>query len=258
MSNIERYEVTAKDIAKDKMLKHLSWATIPVLTFTPGIVFLIIGLLSASPASVAFFFFLAFISSFAGFFFGALLTAFIFYYRSNWLKKLREKIAADGIHPDEIEWFKSEMTSAEKKALQEIEARDKLLADAYRETLASRLTATRVINKVKEELLYIQRKVNSVKNLQKADTEGFLQELKRDEEKLKRIRKEAEQMLDEAKARLQMIEVTAHRGGSVADMELALKKLSARARELPLALEAIRIEEQLRRQLEEETTQLLS
>jgi hypothetical protein len=257
MNSLEKYQVTPKDIAKDRVLKHLSWLTIPVLTFTPGIIFSVIGLLGATPASVAFFLFLALVSSGIGLFVGLFLTALIFYYRSRWLRNLREKIAADGIHPSEIEWFKLEMTSAEKKALQEIEARNKLLADAYRETLASRLTASRIINKVREELLYIQKKENSVKYLKKADTQALLKELEEDKEKLKKIKREAEEMLDEAKARLQMIEVTAHRGGNIADIEFALKRLSARSQELPLALEAIKIEEQLRKQLEEETDKTL-
>jgi hypothetical protein len=253
MRQIEKYEVTPKDVAKDKVLKHLSWATTPILTFIPGIIFLIIGLLSATPASVAFFFFLAFVSAIIGFFSGIILTAAIFYYRSRWLRNLRERIAADGIHPSEIEWFKSEMTTAEKNTLNELESKDKLLADAYRETLASKLTATRIINKIRDELLYIKRKENSLKYIKKANTEEFLQELDKDKEKLNKIKKEAEQMLDEAKTRLQMIELTAHRGGKIADLELTLKKLSARTQELPLALEAIKIEEELRQQLEKET-----
>jgi hypothetical protein len=38
----------------------------------------------------------------------------------------------------------------------------------------------------------------------------------------------------------------------MADTELALKKLSARASELPLALEALKMEEEIRRELETE------
>jgi len=56
----------------------------------------------------------------------------------------------------------------------------------------------------------------------------------------------------EAETRLQMIEAAARRGGSVAETELALKKLSARTAELPLALESAKMEEEIRRELEKE------
>ena len=59
-------------------------------------------------------------------------------------------------------------------------------------------------------------------------------------------------MLGEAEARLQMIEAATARGTSLADSELALKKLSARASELPIALESAKMEEDIRRELEEE------
>ena len=58
-------------------------------------------------------------------------------------------------------------------------------------------------------------------------------------------------MLSESEARLQMIEAAASRGGSLADNELALKKLSARASELPLALEAAKLADEIRKELED-------
>ena len=59
-------------------------------------------------------------------------------------------------------------------------------------------------------------------------------------------------MLSEAEARLQMIEAAASRGGNLADSELALKKLSARSKELPLALESAKMTEEIRKELENE------
>ena len=59
-------------------------------------------------------------------------------------------------------------------------------------------------------------------------------------------------MLAEAEARLQMIEAAAVRGRSIADSELALKKLSSRSRNLPLALEEARMTEDIVRELETE------
>jgi hypothetical protein len=59
-------------------------------------------------------------------------------------------------------------------------------------------------------------------------------------------------MLAEAESRLHMIEAAAMRGSNIADNELALKKLTARTSELPLALEAAKMEEEIRRELEKE------
>jgi hypothetical protein len=49
-----------------------------------------------------------------------------------------------------------------------------------------------------------------------------------------------------------MIEVASLRGSSIADSEIALKKLSARASELPLALESAKMAEEIREELEKE------
>ena len=66
--------------------------------------------------------------------------------------------------------------------------------------------------------------------------EDFRSQIARDAEKIGSINEEAKIMLAEAEARLQMIEAAATRGRSVADSELALKKLSVRSSTLPLAL----------------------
>ena len=59
-------------------------------------------------------------------------------------------------------------------------------------------------------------------------------------------------MLAEAESRLQVIEAAGARGSHLADSELALKKLSARASELPLALEEAKMTEAIRKELDEE------
>jgi hypothetical protein len=55
-----------------------------------------------------------------------------------------------------------------------------------------------------------------------------------------------------------MIEAAAVRGAGLADSELALKKLSARTAELPLALESAKMAEAIRRELDEQTEKELS
>ncbi len=78
------------------------------------------------------------------------------------------------------------------------------------------------------------------------------EELKRDLEKLEKIKTEAEEMRVEAETRLQMIDAASRRGANLADSELTLKKLAARTSELPLALESAKMDEEIRRQLEME------
>lgn len=258
MVEIQKYEVTRKDIVKDRTLRQISWSAPILLSILPALFFFIIGLFSGSPASTVFFLFLALVSAILGFFLGLVVSFSTLYYRSRWLNELREKISADGINPGEIEWFKSELTSAEKKALEEIESKDKVMADAYRETLASRLTASRIIKKAKNHLLDVQRRIQKLELTKSEKAKELIEELKHDKRKIESLKEEAEKMLEEAKLRLQMIEVAVYRNKKLPDLELNIAKLSARTNQLPLALEAIKIEEQLRRQLEQETTNLLS
>jgi hypothetical protein len=145
------------------------------------------------------------------------------------------------------------MKPNERQALKQITARDPLLADAYRETLASRITASRIVGISKRELLLMQRRQNKLKYYKTESSQRFLEELEKDIAKIRSINEEAKEMLTEAQARLQMIDVASLRGSSIADSELALKKLSARASELPLALESAKLTEEIREELERET-----
>lgn len=252
-TSLERpFEVTRKELVKDKALKHGAWLTPLLLSVIPALIFLVIGLLSSTPPTIAFFFSLGFIALVTGFIFGLIISGILLYYRQKWLAQIREKIAIDGIKTEEVEWFKHELTSAERKSLGQIEAQNRLLGDAYRETLASRLTATRITKSTKRELLLVQKRQNKLKYL-KSEASADLQEvLKNDHEKLSEINSEAKQMRIEAETRLQMIEAAARRGTNLAETELALKKLSSRAAELPLALEALKMEDEIRRELEAE------
>jgi hypothetical protein len=169
---------------------------------------------------------------------------------------MRERIAADGIKAEEIEWFRNELKTNEKRALREMQRIDPMLEDAYRETLASRLTATRIVRSSKKELFLAKRRQAKLKQLRKLDKESsqkFSAEIERDLEKIGSINEEAKVMLEEAESRLQLIEAAAARGSHLADSELALKKLSARAAELPLALEEAKMTEEIRRELDAES-----
>jgi hypothetical protein len=254
MNQLEpRYEVTRKDLTKDKALKFGAWSVPITLSIVPALIFFISAFLFASsPAAIAPLVFFGLISLAVGFIFGLIITGGILYYRSNWLNKVRDRIAVDGIKAQEVDWFKNELTATEKKSLKEIEAKDLLLADAFRDTLAARLTATRILKSSKQELLLVERRQNKLKYLKSENSANLQNELKRDVEKLNQIKTEAEEMRVEAETRIQMIEAASRRGTNLADSELALKKLSARTAELPLALESARMEDEIRRELEKE------
>jgi uncharacterized integral membrane protein len=251
MSDLERYyQITSKDLTKDKALRYGAWASPFILSLIPALIFFIVGILSFTPASVAFFFFFAFVSLIVGFILGAIVSGSLMFYRSRWLAEVRERLAVDGIKAEEVRWFMHELKSDEKKTLTELETKNLLLADAFRETLATRLTATRIIKSSKQELLLVRRREGKLKQLKGETSQVLLEELKSDKENLEKINKEADQMRMEAEARLQMIDAASRRGTNLADTELTLKKLSARSEQLPLALEALKMEEEIRKELE--------
>lgn len=253
MNDIARYDVTKKELAKGRNLKIAGWLSPFILGGVPAIVFLFLlfAFGSTTPAAATFLF-LGIIFSLIGFVTGIGLSGFFAYRHSHWTQEMRERIAADGIKAEEIDWFKAELRSSEKRALRDLEKKDLLLADAYRETLASRLTASRIVKSSKRELLLAQRRKNRIKYSKSESSGEFQKQIEDDIRKIGSINEEAKQMLGEAEARLQMIEAAAARGIDMADSELALKKLSARTSELPLALRAAQMEDEVRRELEAE------
>lgn len=247
------YEITKGDLARGRKLKIGAVAAPVVLTVLPLAVTLLLTILAASgPPAAAVILFAGIVATLIGFLIGVTTSAVLVHKHSVWTKEMRERIAADGIRADEINWFRRELKASEKRALKAVEARDLLLGDAYRETLASRLTATRILRSSRRELLLTRKRQNSLKQLKSSRAAEFQQQIVNDLEKIGKINDEAGVMLAEAESRLQMIEAAAARGGSLADSELALKKLSARSAELPLALESAKMAEEIRLELEKE------
>ena len=250
------YEITPSEFAKGKKLTAGAVAAPVVLTAVPAIItFVLLLLATSNPPAAVVILFAGIVATIIGFIAGITVSAILFQRRSNWTKQMRERIAADGIKAEEIGWFRHELRSNEKRALKAVEAHDLLLADAYRETLASRLTATRIIKSSKRELLLARKRQSSLKQLKSARTEEFQIEISNDLAKIEKINEEAKLMQAEAESRLQMIEAAASRQGGLADSELALKKLNARTSELPLALEAAKMSEEIRLELEKEMSE---
>lgn len=247
------YEITEGDLARGRRLKLGAVGAPFALTLVPALITVLLMLVAATgPPAAAVILFFGLIATTIGFLVGVATALILAYRRSVWTKEMREKIAADGIRANEIDWFRGEMKPSEKRALRAIEARDLLLGDAYRETLASRLTATRILKSSKKELLLSKRRQNSLRQLSSARADDFRATVQSDIEKITKINDEARLMLAEAESRLQMIEAAASRAGGLADNELALKKLSARAAELPLALESAKMTDEIRLELEKE------
>ncbi|MEP6947537.1 MAG: hypothetical protein ABJA02_16580 [Acidobacteriota bacterium] len=252
-----RYDVTPRDLARGRNLKIGMWSAPFVLGGVPSAIFFILMFIfGVTPPAAAVFFFFAIITGILGFAVGLGLSGYLAYRRNNWTKEMRERIAADGIRAEEIEWFTHELRPAEKRGLREISKLDLMLADAYRETLASRLTATRIVRSSRRELQQMNRRQNKVKQLKTANAKTFQIEIAKDVAKIENINAEARTMLVEAETRLQMIEAAAVRGSSIADSELVLKKLSARASELPLALEEAKMAETIRAELDSEDLEI--
>lgn len=251
-----KYDLTPRDFARGRNLKIAAWIAPIVLGGLPAIIFFILMFLFGStPPTAAVILFLGVLLASLGFLAGLIISGVMAYRHSNWTKEMRERIAADGIKAEEIEWFRNELKSSEKRALKEVERADLLLADAYRETLASRLTASRIVKSSRRELSLTERRRGKLNNLKTENAERFQQEIEKDAEKIRSIHDEAKTMLIEAESRLQMIEAAAIRGSSLVDSELALKKLSARTAELPLALESARMTDEIREEMEREESE---
>jgi hypothetical protein len=249
----QRYDISKRDLTRGRNLKIAAWTAPLTLGGVPAaLTFVLLFLFGSTPPVAATIFFLGIIISLIGFVAGLGLSGFFAVRYGNWTNEMRERIAAHGIRADEIEWFRKELKPSEKRALKDISAGDAVLADAYRDTLASRLTATRILKSSRRELTLMQRRKNKLKSLRTANANQFQEQIAGDIKRISDIQDEAKLMLAEAESRLQMIEAASTRGSSIADSELALKRLSARASELPIALESAKLTDEIRQELEKE------
>jgi len=235
-------KVTSGERMMAQILRWAPWLAFFLVALPLPIYFLTQYFSSAPEAALNFLF--ALVSLAASSVVGFVVMLLLLYYRRNWAQRVRDRVAADGVTADEIPWFMSELTPAERKALKEIEAQNPLLADAYRETLASRITASRVINNAKRELLLVERRLNKVGYIQGADTTSLKEELRADRARLEQVRTEGTERRAEAETRLHMIEAAASRGSNWAETNMALHRLSNTQEQIPLALEAARMEQQ--------------
>src|SRR5690606_12194891 len=141
-----RNEITKADLARGRKLKMAAFGAPVVLTVLPlAVTFVLLFLLGSTPPAAATILFLGLIITAVGLVKGLIISGFLGVRYAKWTHELRERMAAEGIRAEEIMWFKKELRPNELRTLKGLEKGDLLLADAYRDTLASRLTATRII-----------------------------------------------------------------------------------------------------------------
>ncbi len=188
--------------------------------------------------------------------FGIIAAFLVVMYRRFWERRLRERLASDGVTADELSLFESELSQEQRRTLREMEARNPLLADAYRETLAARLTATRVLSRARADAGQVERRMQSLSGLQAKGRAEVEEDLRKDRERLERVRREADEHARELDARLQLIEAVASRDASQAETELALKRLGTVRDNRPLALDSVRESQGALEEIEQEMRRL--
>ena len=237
-------KITAHDQTVAQVLKWLPWLSFFGAVVPLPILFLVLFFGAAATETAAFYFFLSVLSVAIGSAAGLTLVLVLLLYRKRWMQRLRDRLAVDGITASEVPWFKPELTTAERKALAQISQRSALLADAYAETLAARLMATRLVKRIKQDLMLVERRLNRAILIQGADTKMLQRDLQTDRAKLQSTSQEAAARLAETQARLQTIEAAASRDLSHGESYLMLQRLSAAQEHLPLSMEMAQLEQQ--------------
>src|SRR5206468_5969326 len=97
----------------------------------------------------------------------------------------------------------NELRTAEKLSLRRIEKQNLALAEAYRETLAARLTANRLLARAKRELVATDSRQSRVKQMRIDSARELLEELETDKKRLKTVKDRAMAHLQQAQVRLQ-------------------------------------------------------
>lgn len=243
-------KISTRDTTVARLLKTAPWLAILIASIPAPILFFVLFLTAQATDSAAVFLVLTGLSFALGLALGLIVAAAILFYRRYWLAKLRDRLALDGITAGEVAWFKAELTSAERAALAEIEKTNPLLADAYLETLAMRLTASRIISRSRKELMKVERRLNQARTLPGKESSSLQADLAADREKIDQLHQQATQHLASAKTRLQVIEATASRKLNQEEIDTMMQRLGHAQDQLPLVLQMARME---REALEEVT-----
>jgi hypothetical protein len=244
-------KLTSRDERTARLLSWTPWLSFALVPVPLPILFLLLFLTSTTTDSAAVYLLLSFVSTGLGLVVGLFVLIVLLFYRRRWHRRLRDQLAADGITASEVVWFTSELTSEERTTWRELKEKNPLLADAYCETLASRLTATRIIGRTRAEISRVERQCNRTRNIRGADTSSILNDLLLDRQTFEDLRQEATMRLSEAKARLQIIEATANRSLTKSETDLMLQRLISSQQQFPLALEMASFEQEAQREIDQ-------
>ena len=250
MSQTAKGKLEARDQRLAKLLKWLPWLSLLLMTLGPPLPLLFMYLRSGATETAAVFLLLSLAALGIGLLIGVLTLIIFLLYRRRWYERLRNRLAVDGITASEVTWFMPELSSEERQSLTEIQKTNPLLADAYLETLASRLTASRIVARSKRELLRVGKRINNARAIIDADTSALVADLEADRLQLESLRQESTARLAEAKARLQTIEAAASRSLSQGETDVMLRRLSAAQSQLPLAIEMAKLEREAADEIE--------
>ena len=242
-------KLKAGDERVANLLSWVPWLSFVLITVPLPIVFLGFFLAAGTTDSAAVYLLLSFVSLGLGLVVGLLLLTLLLLYRRRWHNRLKDRLAADGITAAEVPWFTGELSSEERRILRDLTEKNPLLADAYCQTLANRLTATRIIAKSRGEVLKVERQINRTRHISGVDTSSLLNDLLSDRLRVDGVRQEATVRLSEAKAQLQAIEAAANRELSENETDSMLRRLAASQQLPPLALEMAYLERDALREL---------
>jgi hypothetical protein len=240
----------AADERMTQLLNWAPWLSFLMVSLPVPIVFLVLFLAAGTTETAAIYLLLSFVSLGLGLVVGLLVLFSLLFHRRRWQSRFRDRLASDGITAAEVPWFTSELSSEERKTWSELKQKNPLLADAYCETLAARLTATRIIARARGETLRVERQINRTRNIRGVDTTKLLADLLSDRQRSAELRKEATIRLSETKARLQTIEAAANRSLSQTETDVMLRRLAASQEHFPLALEMASLEEAALREID--------
>ena len=243
-------KLNGRDERISQLLNWAPWLSFFAIVLPVPIVFSVLFLAAGTTDAAAIYLLLTFVSMGLGLVVGLLVLIMLLFYRRRWHSGLRDRLAADGITAIEVPWFVSELSPEERKTWRELKQKNPLLADAYCETLAARLTASRIIRRARAETLKVERQINRTRNIRGIDTTELLDDLLSDRQRSEELRREANVRLSETKARLQSIEAAANRRLSQMETDLMLRRLAASQEHFPLALEMASIEQAAQRELE--------
>lgn len=254
MNQSSNGKIKHSDERTARVLAWTPWLSVVLATLPLPVIFLLLFGAATTTDSAAIYLLLSFVSLGAGLFVGLLLLILLLVYRRRWQARLRDRLATDGITANEVSWFSRELSSEERTVWSHLKQKNPMLADAYCETLAARLTATRILARSRGAILKVERQITRSRNLAGIDTSGLLNDLHSDRNRFDLIRSEATVRLSEAKARLQTIEAAANRSLNETETELMLRRLTAAQEQFPLALELLNLEQETLDQTEKERT----